>query len=108
MRSPLWGVDPAAQPSAGARVRLADVLAAVADGAASTDEVARRTGSSLPTAETALATLAAAGRIRRVLVFAGACSTSGCGGCGASAGCASAGAGSLVGSGLTAWKVVDR
>lgn len=90
------------------KVRLADVLAAVADGAGSTAEVARRTGASTQTAEAALATLAAAGRIHRALVFAGACATDGCTSCSSSGGCASAGAGSLVGSGLTAWRVVPR
>jgi electron transfer flavoprotein alpha/beta subunit len=88
-------------------VALADVLAAVADGAGSAAEVARRTGTSLDVAETAMAALAASGRIRRVLVFAGACSTDGCGSCGSSGGCASAGVGSLVGSGLTAWRVAE-
>lgn len=87
---------------------LAGVLAAVADGAGSTMEVARRTGTTTDTAETALAALAATGRIRRTLVFAGGCSTEGCSGCGAAKGCASAGVGSLVGSGLTAWRVVER
>ena len=56
---------------------LAGVLAAVADGAGSTTEVARRTGTSTEVAETALAALAATGRIRRVLVFADACTTEG-------------------------------
>jgi hypothetical protein len=85
---------------------LTEVLTAVADGAGSTDEVARRTGSTREATETALAALASTGRIRRVLVFADACSTEGCSGCGSSGGCASAGVGSLVGSGLTAWRVV--
>ncbi|HEX6888481.1 MAG TPA: hypothetical protein VF143_10275 [Candidatus Nanopelagicales bacterium] len=89
-------------------VALADVLAAVASGAGSTAEVARCTGAPLDVADTALATLASAGRIRRVLVFAGACADDGCGSCGSSRGCASAGAGSLVGSGLTAWRIVER
>lgn len=88
--------------------RLSEVLAAVADGAGSTAEVARRTGASTDTVETALAALAANGRIRRSLVFAGACATDGCGDCAAVTGCASAGTGSLVGSGLTAWRVVTR
>ncbi len=92
----------------GTRVSLGDVLAAVAGGAGSAAEVARRTGADLDTAEAALATLAAAGRVRRVLVFAGACADDGCGTCGSSGGCASAGVGSLVGSGLTAWRVADR
>jgi len=92
----------------GTRVSLGDVLAAVAGGAGSAAEVARRTGADLDTAEAALATLAAAGRVRRVLVFAGACADDGCGTCGSSGGCASAGVGSLVGSGLTAWQVADR
>jgi electron transfer flavoprotein alpha/beta subunit len=87
---------------------LADVLAAVRAGAGSAAEVARRTGTSVEVADTALATLAATGRIRRVLVFAGGCATDGCGSCGSSGGCASAGVGSLVGSGLTAWRVVER
>lgn len=87
---------------------LTGVLAAVAEGAGSTTEVARRTGTSAETAETALAALAATGRIRRVLVFAGGCASDGCSGCGAAKGCASAGVGSLVGSGLTAWRVVAR
>ena len=89
-------------------VTLAEVLREVAGGAGSTAEVARRTGASADVAEAALAALASAGRIRRVLVFAGACATDGCGSCGSSGGCASAGAGSLVGSGLTAWRVVER
>lgn len=89
-------------------VSLADVLAAVAAGAGSATEVARRTGAPLDVAETALAALASAGRIRRVLVFAGACADDGCGSCGSSGGCASAGVGSLVGSGLTAWRPADR
>lgn len=87
---------------------VSEVLAAVAAGAGSTGEVARRTGTTTQVAETALAALSSAGRIRRVLVFADACSTEGCSGCGSSAGCASAGVGSLVGSGLTAWRVVPR
>lgn len=85
---------------------LVDVLALVGQGAGSAAEVARRTGVPLDVAETAMATLASAGRIRRVLAFAGACATDGCGSCASSRGCASAGAGSLVGSGLTAWRVV--
>jgi hypothetical protein len=88
--------------------RLSEVLAAVAEGAGSTAEVARRTGSTPEATETALAALASTGRIRRVLVFAGGCATEGCSGCGSSGGCASAGVGSLVGSGLTAWRVVPR
>jgi hypothetical protein len=88
--------------------RVSEVLAAVAGGAGSTAEVARRTGASTQDVETALAALASTGRIRRVLVFADACSTGGCSGCGSSGGCASAGVGSLVGSGLTAWRVVAR
>ena len=91
-----------------ARVALADVLTAVGAGAGSAAEVARRTRTSTSIAETALATLAAAGRIRRVLVFAGACAAEGCGTCGSAGACASAGAGSLVGSGLTAWRVVEQ
>jgi hypothetical protein len=87
---------------------LSSVLAAVADGAGSTAEIARRTGANPESAETALAALASTGRIRRVLVFADACSTEGCSGCGSSGGCASAGVGSLVGSGLTAWRIVAR
>ena len=87
---------------------LSSVLAAVADGAGSTAEVARRTGSTTEAAETALAALSSTGRIRRVLVFAEACGTEGCSGCGSSGGCASAGVGSLVGSGLTVWRVVPR
>jgi hypothetical protein len=87
---------------------LASVLAAVGSGAGSAAEVARRTGSSVDVADAALASLAATGRIRRVLVFAGGCAADGCGSCGSSGGCASAGAGSLVGSGLTAWRVVER
>jgi hypothetical protein len=87
---------------------LADVLHEVSSGAGSATEVARRTGTTREVAEVALASLAAAGRIRRVLVFAGACATEGCGSCGTSGGCASAGTGSLVGSGLTAWRVVER
>ncbi len=87
---------------------LTSVLAAVADGAGSTTEVARRTGTTRDMAEAALAALAATGRIRRVLVFADACSTEGCSSCGSSGGCASAGLGSLVGSGLTAWRVAER
>ena len=89
-------------------VALVDVLAAVRAGAGSATEVARRTGTRTDVADAALAALAATGRIRRVLVFAGACATDGCGTCGAAGGCASAGAGSLVGSGLTAWRVVER
>lgn len=88
--------------------RLSRVLDAVADGAGSTAEVARRTGMTPEGTETALAALAASGRIRRALVFAGACSTDGCTSCGSSGGCASAGVGSLVGSGLTAWRVTPR
>lgn len=91
-----------------ATVTLSDVLHQVTAGAGSATEVARRTGTTPEVAEAALASLAATGRIRRVLVFAGACSADGCGSCGASGGCASAGAGSLVGSGLTAWRVVER
>ncbi len=87
---------------------LSEVLSAVGAGAGSTAEVARRTGTAPEVAETALATLAAAGRIRRVLVFAGACADDGCGSCASTSGCASAGVGSLVGSGLTAWQVVER
>jgi hypothetical protein len=87
---------------------LGKVLVAVAEGAGSTAEVARRTGATMEAAETALAVLSAAGRIRRVLVFADACSTGGCSGCGSSGGCASAGVGSLLGSGLTAWRVIPR
>jgi hypothetical protein len=87
---------------------VTEVLAAVAEGAGSTAEVARRTGVPLQDVETALAALASTGRIRRVLVFAGGCSIEGCSGCGSSGGCASAGVGSLVGSGLTAWRVVAR
>ena len=41
------------------RVTLADVLVAVAGGAGSAAEVARRTGADVDTAETALTTLAA-------------------------------------------------
>ena len=89
-------------------ISLSEVLAAVAAGAGSTDEVARRTGVARDVAETALAALASAGRVRRVLVFAGACATDGCSDCGSSGGCASAGIGSLVGSGLTAWRAVER
>jgi hypothetical protein len=89
-------------------VTLAEVLHEVAAGAGSAAEVARRTGATRDVAEAALASLAATGRIRRVLVFAGACTTDGCGSCGSSGGCASAGAGSLVGSGLTAWRVIER
>jgi electron transfer flavoprotein alpha/beta subunit len=92
----------------GARVSLADVLAAVAAGAGSAIEVSRRTGADPDTAEAALTSLASAGRVRRTLVFAGACAVDGCPSCGSSGGCASAGMGSLVGSGLTAWRVVDR
>lgn len=84
------------------------VLSAVAAGAGSTAEVARRTGATAEATETALAALVSTGRIRRVLVFADACSTEGCSGCGSSGGCASAGVGSLVGSGLTAWRIVPR
>ena len=84
---------------------LAGVLAAVADGAGSAAEVARRTGLARDEAETALAALGAAGRIRRVLVLAQGCADAGCGSCASASGCASAGAGSLVGSGLTAWRV---
>lgn len=87
---------------------LGQVLAEVAAGAGSTTEVARRTGTTTEDAETALAALAASGRIRRALVFADACGTDGCSSCGASGGCASAGVGSLVGSGLTSWRVVPR
>ena len=87
---------------------VSDVLAAVAAGAGSTVEVARRTGTTQQDAETALAALSATGRIRRVLVFADACATEGCSGCASSSGCASAGVGSLVGSGLTAWRAVPR
>ena len=87
---------------------LTDVLDAVAGGAGSTAEVARRTGATAEVAETALAALAAAGRIRRSLVFASACADDGCGSCASKLGCASAGVGSLVGSGLTAWRVVER
>ena len=87
---------------------LSEVLAAVTAGAGSTAEVARRTGTSAEAVETALAALASSGRIRRVLVFADACSTGGCSGCGSSGGCASAGVGSLVGTGLTAWRVAAR
>ncbi|MCU0284563.1 MAG: hypothetical protein MUD13_11830 [Candidatus Nanopelagicales bacterium] len=89
-------------------VPLSAVLAAVGAGAGSAAEVARRTGASVEVSDAALATLAATGRIRRVLVFAGGCATDGCGSCGSSGGCASAGTGSLVGSGLTAWRVVER
>jgi hypothetical protein len=85
---------------------LTAVLTAVADGAGSTAEVARRTGATTEATETALAALASTGRIRRVLVFADACSIEGCSACGSSGGCASAGVGSMVGSGLTAWRVV--
>lgn len=102
---------------------LSGVLAAVADGAGSAGEVARRTGVPREVAETALATLGAAGRIRRVLVFAGGCADGGsahggwadgapadggCGGCASASGCASAGMGSLAGSGLTAWRIAER
>lgn len=91
-----------------APVQLTEVLAAVADGAGSTDEVSRRCGVSHDVAETALAALASTGRVRRTLVFAGACATGGCTSCGSSGGCASAGVGSLVGAGLTAWRAVPR
>ncbi len=87
---------------------LGRVMAAVADGAGSAVEVAGRTGMTSEAADTALAALAATGRIRRTLVFAGACSTQGCTSCGSSGGCASAGAGSLAGSGLTAWRLTGR
>jgi len=87
---------------------LADVLGAVAAGAGSATAVARRTGTTPELAEAALAALAMTGRIRRVLVFAGACASDGCGDCGSARGCASAGSGSLAGSGLTAWRVVAR
>ena len=87
---------------------LADVLREVAAGAGSAAVVARRTGTTPEVADAALAALAMAGRVRRVLVFAGACAADGCGSCGSARGCASAGAGSLVGSGLTAWRVVER
>jgi hypothetical protein len=87
---------------------VSEVLTAVAAGAGSTAEIAHRTGASAESVGTALAALAATGRIRRVLVFADACSSHGCSGCGSSGGCASAGVGSLVGSGLTAWRVVPR
>ena len=90
------------------RSPLLEVLAAVAAGAASTAEVSRRTGLDPDRAEAALSALAAAGRIRRVFVLAGACPTQGCRSCGQSRGCASAGAGSLAGSGLSAWRVVAR
>lgn len=89
-------------------IPLSDVLAAVRAGAGSAMEVARRTGASVEVAETALAALAATGRVRRVLVLAGGCTTDGCGSCGSSGGCSSAGVGSLVGSGLTAWREVER
>lgn len=92
----------------GKRVTLADVLVAVAGGAGSAAEIARRTGADLDTAETALTTLAASGRVRRALVFAGGCASDGCGPCGSAGGCASAGVGSLVGSGLTEWRIVER
>ncbi|MGB8020140.1 MAG: hypothetical protein WCF04_02815 [Candidatus Nanopelagicales bacterium] len=81
---------------------------AVAEGAGSTAEVSRRTGIDQEAAEIALAALAAAGRIRRVLVFGGACASDGCLPCASAAGCASAGVGSLVGSGLTAWRVIAQ
>lgn len=86
---------------------LSEVLAAVGEGAGSTAEVARRTHLDTDTAEAALASLAAAGRIRRALVFAGACADAGCGDCGSARGCASAGVGSLVGSGLTTWRLAE-
>lgn len=96
-------------PTPAARASLADVLAAVAAGAGSTAEVARRTGMTVEQAETALAALAATGRIRRALVFAsGPCDTDGCGSCASARGCPPAGMGSLAGSGLTAWRVVAR
>ncbi len=87
-------------------VRLADVLAAVADGAGSTTEVARRTGASPEVADTALAALASAGRIRRVIVLPSGCAAAGCSSCGTARGCASAGVATLTGAGLTAWRVV--
>ncbi len=87
---------------------LSEVLAAVDAGAGSTMEVARRTGATPESTETALAALASTGRIRRVLVFAETCPTDGCSGCGSSRGCASAGVGALTGAGLTAWRVVAR
>ena len=91
-----------------ATLSLADVLSVVADGAGSTAEVARRTGTSIDVAETALAALSAAGRVRRSLVFAAPCGPEDCGGCASAAGCAAAGLGSPVGSGLTTWRVVPR
>lgn len=90
------------------RASLAAILRAVAEGAGSTAAICRRTGAEPEAAETALAALAAAGRVRRELVFAGACIADACGGCRLAAGCASAGAGSLVGSGLTAWRVTAQ
>jgi len=87
---------------------LVDVLACVSSGAGSAGLVATRLGTTRDLAEAALEALASAGRIRRVLVFAGGCATDGCGGCASNLGCASAGAGSLVGSGITAWQVVTR
>ncbi|MCU0283348.1 MAG: hypothetical protein MUD13_05520 [Candidatus Nanopelagicales bacterium] len=108
-----------------ATLALADVLAAVGTGAGSAAEVARRTGCSIDVAEAALLTLAGAGRVRRVLVFAPDGAAGACGSCAAApgcpavggssgaggssvGGCAAAGAGSLVGSGLTAWRLVER
>lgn len=87
---------------------LVDVLACVSSGAGSAGLIAARLGTSRDLAEAALAALASTGRIRRVLVFAGGCATDGCGGCSSAVGCASAGVGSQVGSGITAWQVVTR
>jgi len=56
---------------------VSEVLTAVAAGAGSTAEVARRTGVTAEAADVALAALSSTGRIRRVLVFADACSTEG-------------------------------
>jgi hypothetical protein len=83
---------------------LENILREVRGGAGGAGTIANRTGLDRDTVEAALAALAAAGLIRRVLVFADGCTGSGCTGCQVSQGCGSAGVGSLVGSGLTAWR----
>lgn len=82
--------------------RLETILSAVRGGAGGAGEVARRTGMDIDTVETGLAMLAAAGRIRRELVFATACAPTGCGSCPISSGCAATG--SPSGKGLRAWR----
>ncbi|MGV1003837.1 MAG: hypothetical protein ACOYEV_03505 [Candidatus Nanopelagicales bacterium] len=90
---------PAAPPSP-----LQSILREVRAGAGGAGEVARRTGLGVDMVEAGLATLAATGRIRRVLVFA-SCTPSGCGGCPSATGCGTKGS-PVSASELSAWRAV--